>query len=53
MVMGGQRTTILIAHRLSTVRTADVIAVMRDGQVVEIGRHDELMAKSGEYATLV
>ena len=47
------RTTIIIAHRLSTVRNADRIAVIEDGQVAELGRHDELMAKNGAYARLV
>jgi subfamily B ATP-binding cassette protein MsbA len=46
------RTTILIAHRLSTVRGADVIHVIDRGKVVETGRHDELSAKGGLYARL-
>jgi ATP-binding cassette subfamily B protein len=47
------RTTIAIAHRLSTVRDADQIVVLDRGQVVEIGTHDELLARGGRYATLV
>ena len=47
------RTTIIIAHRLSTVRHADSIAVIEDEHVVEQGSHRELMAKNGIYAGLV
>ncbi len=46
------RTTIIIAQRLSTVRAADLIAVMHKGRVVETGTHDALMARSGLYARL-
>jgi ATP-binding cassette subfamily B protein len=46
------RTSIVIAHRLSTVRAADVIAVVEDGRVVEQGRHAELLARGGLYADL-
>ena len=44
-----QHTGIIIAHRLSTIRFADKILFLKEGQVVEIGSHDELMAKQGEY----
>lgn len=47
------RTTLIIAHRLSTVRAADRILVMEDGKVVEEGSHDQLMAANGAYARLV
>jgi subfamily B ATP-binding cassette protein MsbA len=46
------RTTMVIAHRLSTVQRADLIAVMQDGRVVETGRHEELLARNGLYAAL-
>lgn len=46
------RTTLVIAHRLSTVRDADQIAVMESGRVIETGRHDALLAASGAYARL-
>lgn len=46
------RTTIIIAHRLSTVKNADVIAVVEGEHIVEMGSHSDLMAKNGEYAAL-
>jgi ATP-binding cassette subfamily B protein len=46
------RTSFTIAHRLSTVRDADIILVMRDGDIVESGSHNELLAKGGFYAEL-
>jgi len=47
------RTTLTIAHRLSTVRDADLIVVMDHGAIVETGSHDDLMALGGRYAALV
>lgn len=46
------RTSIIIAHRLSTVRAADRIIVLRDGQIIEEGNHDALLAQGGHYAEL-
>ena len=46
------RTSFVIAHRLSTIKDADVILVMKDGDIVEQGNHEELLAKGGFYADL-
>jgi ATP-binding cassette subfamily B protein len=57
-ILGGLRnytsasTTLLISHRVSTVRDADQIAVLDHGRIVELGRHDELLARNGYYAGL-
>lgn len=47
------RTTVMVAHRLSTVRDADLIYVIAEGRVVEVGNHDELLARNGMYAALL
>jgi ATP-binding cassette subfamily B protein len=47
-----QRTTVLVAHRVSTVKSADQIVVLRDGRIIERGTHDELVGLNGYYADL-
>jgi ATP-binding cassette subfamily B protein len=46
------RTTFVIAHRLSTIKNADVILVLNHGDIIEMGTHDDLLAKQGFYADL-
>jgi ATP-binding cassette subfamily B protein len=46
------RTTLVVAHRLSTIKNADEIAVVADGRIIEQGTHDELLGLGGEYSKL-
>ena len=46
------RTSFIVAHRLSTIREADIILVMKNGKIIEQGKHEELLKKNGFYATL-
>ena len=50
---GKGMTVIVVAHRLSTVRNADCICVVKAGVIVEAGKHDDLISKGGEYSNLV
>ena len=46
------RTSFIVAHRLSTIREADMILVMKDGKIIERGTHEELLAQNGFYSEL-
>ena len=53
LISQGLHTVIVIAHRLSTVKDADLIVVIKSGEIVEAGTHTSLLEKSGEYESLV
>lgn len=53
LIQSGQQTVICIAHRLSTIKDANMIAVMKDGQIVERGTHSELLFENGVYKQLI
>ena len=46
------RTAVIIAHRISTIRNADRIIVLENGKIIEDGSHDELIAQNGQYSTI-
>ena len=46
------RTSLVVAHRLSTIVNADLICVMKDGKIIESGRHEQLLSRNGFYADL-
>ena len=46
------RTSFIVAHRLSTIKNADIILVMKDGNIIEQGNHESLLAQNGFYANL-
>ena len=50
--LGAERTVLVIAHRLGTIRNADNIIVLKDGKVAEEGTHDDLLSKNGVYADM-
>lgn len=52
-VMGHDRTTVIVAHRLSTVKDADIIIVLDQGKLVQQGTHEELVRSGGKYAELL
>ena len=51
--LAGKRTIVAIAHRLSTIREADLILVIREGEIIERGTHEELYQKKGHYFNMV
>ena len=51
-IMMEGRTSFIVAHRLSTIKSADIIIVMKDGNIIEQGNHEELLAKGGFYSVL-